>query len=407
MVPFLSILFFRTFKSAGDLFMSVLIINPMNDIHCSQMAQRLGQRGIDFLELKSPAEHDYAFVDGQLIYDGKPIRSVQGVYFRSLLKQQSSASEDAAGKYIEQVQFMAQAEAVRSWMAALHRRGVRVINPPQHNYKYVQLYVLQQLGIPIPKTCITSSPELARSFVGSVKKAVCKPLPGGSYCRRVDEQLLEQLRLIENEPVIFQEEVPGVDIRVNMILGEVISSHIIKKEEDILDYRMDEDYQLGTSQYEEVHLPDEVIAYCDQAMQALGLIFSGIDLRRTPDGRFVLLECNSMPAFLDIEMKTGAPITDRLIDEMISGPPIFLSQEPPDVSYSFQSKTGTAPKGGSLFRYDQAAAEYAARQEDSTNAVLLRLNEEQIKQIKRETGQARTFAHVIVQDGKTKVVQMW
>ena len=41
-------------------------------------------------------------------------------------------------------------------------------------------------------------------------------------------------------------------------------------------------------------------------------MWTGIDLRLTPEGRYVFLEANPSPMFLGFERQTGLPITDNL-----------------------------------------------------------------------------------------------
>jgi glutathione synthase/RimK-type ligase-like ATP-grasp enzyme len=48
------------------------------------------------------------------------------------------------------------------------------------------------------------------------------------------------------------------------------------------------------------------------------LIFSGIDIRRTPAGEYVFLEGNPSPMFSYFEKVTGYPISDRLVDLLLS-----------------------------------------------------------------------------------------
>ena len=65
--------------------MDILIINPMQDIHCENMVKRLKQRGISFKELGSPLENDYALVGGHLYYNGERMDGVYSAYFRSVM----------------------------------------------------------------------------------------------------------------------------------------------------------------------------------------------------------------------------------------------------------------------------------------------------------------------------------
>jgi glutathione synthase/RimK-type ligase-like ATP-grasp enzyme len=44
---------------------------------------------------------------------------------------------------------------------------------------------------------------------------------------------------------------------------------------------------------------------------------AGIDLKKTRDG-YVVIESNSMPVYLDIELKTQAPITNAIVETLLS-----------------------------------------------------------------------------------------
>ncbi|GAA0137423.1 hypothetical protein YSY43_42640 [Paenibacillus sp. YSY-4.3] len=388
--------------------MPILVVNPMNDVHCRHMVTKLKEMGIEFKELGSPQLNDYAAVNGELIYNGEPFRRLRSVYFRSIMTHNPNqlTGGTAADRYNNQLQFSARVEAVRGWLHALHEEGARVINAPSNSSKYYQLNALHRLGIPMPRTCITSNPEIARKFISEVKNAVCKPLPGGGYCRRVTPELLEQLDAISNEPAIFQEEIPGDDIRVNMLAGQVISAHkIIKSNPDILDYRDDPEYHSGEVQYEPVDLPEGVASFCAKAMQQLELRFSGIDLRRTSDGKFILIECNSMPAFLDIELKTGAPITARLIEDLQQAPLIERS-----LSYAaagtYTRKKDTV-NNSYLFDYYDVMSNWSKQVRKFKDRIIVDLNEEQKVQMLKQTGSPKAQMELEIQDGKVKVLRVW
>jgi glutathione synthase/RimK-type ligase-like ATP-grasp enzyme len=48
--------------------------------------------------------------------------------------------------------------------------------------------------------------------------------------------------------------------------------------------------------------------------ETLDLRWTGIDFRRTPQGRYVFLEANPSPMFLGFERATGLPLTESLIE---------------------------------------------------------------------------------------------
>ncbi|WP_078552581.1 ATP-grasp domain-containing protein [Bacillus alkalicellulosilyticus] len=389
--------------------MTLLIVNPMNDVHCRHMISLLQEKKISYIEVSSLSENDLAFYEDSLFYNGKSImeQRIQGVYFRSVLQDPEEINiTDEALQYNRKVQFSAQNEVVKAWLSILHDNRFPVINPPRNYAKFYQLYKLRNHGIPMPKTCVTSSVDVAHRFIMNNKSTVCKPLSGGSYCQRVTTSLLERIHLIENEPVIFQEEIVGEDVRVNMLDGIVLSSHIIKKSnKEILDYRTDPNYHGGNAEYEEVRLPEDVLTFCDKAMKLLGLTFSGIDLRKMKDGRYVLLECNSMPAFLDIELKTGAPITERIIDYLQSKP--LVTPTITDKHITVSKKKQINQKGESLFDYYEVMKEWSERANSATNRIVIPLNEEQKQKLYLETGKINEYMEIEKKDDTLKIIGVW
>lgn len=377
--------------------MYIVIFNPMKDTHCDTMVKHLIKRDIPYKELGCPLENDYALMDGNLYYNGELIDGVCGAYYRSVMTNDSAGlfGENKELKYTDEIQFSARSNVVNSWLSLIEQEGITVINPPRNNAKYRQLYLLQQAEILLPKTCITSSKEIAQQFISEVGRVVCKPLLGGSYCRRVP---LEQLDLISAEPTIFQEEIDGVDIRVNILNGRVLSAHIIKSAEGVLDYRTDPRYSDGNIQYEEVSLPEEVVEYCKRAANIMELRFSGIDLRRTPNGEYFLIECNSMPAFLDIERKTGAAITDAIINDLLESNAMAEKFDIEKIKLNFQPKKDYF-RGKTLFDYYHVMKDYLSQTKQSEGKrMIIRLNEKQRLEYQKSTGKEASIVEIEVND---------
>jgi glutathione synthase/RimK-type ligase-like ATP-grasp enzyme len=205
-----------------------------------------------------------------------------------------------------------------SFAGALERAGAALVNPParfsQHFLKLDQLDRLRQAGIPVPRTLGANDPEavveFARTLGGSI---VYKPVAGGGLCRRASEDDLgaDRLALLATAPVLFQEEIPGRNIRAYVVGGRVVASYEIVSEE--LDYRGAETSVVVTPLTEK-----ETDSSC-RAARACELTFTGLDIRRRPDGTFAVLECNPSPMFSAIERMTGAtPISQALADHLIS-----------------------------------------------------------------------------------------
>ena len=113
--------------------------------------------------------------------------------------------------------------------------------------------------------------------------------------------------------MIFQERLPGEDIRVTMVGDRVISAVVIESPEGTLDFRSDPSYREEGGTYREVELPAHVVEQCRRAMRACKLEFSGIDLRRSGDD-WVFIELNFSPVYLEVEQKLGHPITAALVN---------------------------------------------------------------------------------------------
>ncbi|UJF34222.1 ATP-grasp domain-containing protein [Paenibacillus hexagrammi] len=154
----------------------IVIVNPMGDPHGQYMAEKLRSMRIDHMVLGSPEVNDYALREGALYYNGQRLEPVSGVYYRSITNMKPTVVQDARNPYNEHSRYMSCMEAVHAWLSILDEQGSMVMNPPGNHSKYVQLYALQRLGIRMPKTLVTSSPSLARTFVQEVGQAVCKPL---------------------------------------------------------------------------------------------------------------------------------------------------------------------------------------------------------------------------------------
>jgi glutathione synthase/RimK-type ligase-like ATP-grasp enzyme len=69
---------------------------------------------------------------------------------------------------------------------------------------------------------------------------------------------------------------------------------------------------------EPVRLSEAVERRCVELTERLGLRFSGIDLRITPDGRAVCFEANPCPAYSYYQGHTGQPIA-RAVARYLAG----------------------------------------------------------------------------------------
>ena len=240
----------------------------------------------------------------------------------------SETAHTAADWFRLGMQQQERAAFAQSLLLDLELRGKPMINrvgaTQPYDHKPLQLAVLGRLGVPLPRTLITNFPRAVRLFVEDVGACVCKPLAGGAETRAVDEELLASLDLVTTAPAIFQQRIGGPDVRVTVVGTRVISSVTI--ESSTLDYRAGAAYRQGGATYAPHALPAGVEAMCLRVADALGQTLSGIDLKLAGGGAglegYVLLEANSGPVYLDIEQKTGAGITDAILDWLEAAAPL-------------------------------------------------------------------------------------
>ncbi len=181
--------------------------------------------------------------------------------------------------------------------------------------KMYQLKLASELGLRVPRTCITNSPEQARSFIAANPGGVIYKPFGGTpetwrETRLVRTEDLELLDCVQTAPVIFQEAIGGgCDIRVTVIGNQLFPAQILARESAYeFDFRID-----SSNAPTSVHvLPDRVVQQLLSVMSRLGLHYGAIDLRLSPEGDYVFLEINPAGQWLFVEYATGQPISEAL-----------------------------------------------------------------------------------------------
>ena len=161
--------------------------------------------------------------------------------------------------------------------------------------------LIRDHGFDVPQTLLTTSPAEVLRFAERVGPLIYKWVSGTrSIIARLDlaDAHLSQLRC----PTRFQERIGGRDYRVHVV-GERAFACAIESSAD--DHR----HASGTNAslaMEHVTLEDVDVARCVELTRQLGLQLSGIDFRRTPEGRWVSFEVNTDPAFAYFDDDRGS-----------------------------------------------------------------------------------------------------
>ena len=296
--------------------MVILILGNQNDEHALHVLHYLQRRGADAAFLDAglfPSEMTLSFdpvtrVGTMRLAGGRRLRfdEIQAVYWRCYQGVAMPALPDP------EQSFIAHNDARGLFESLLIELPARWINSYQayhlHQTKPVQLARVAALGIPVPATLLSNDPETVSAFAEQHPRAIFKPVQGGAHACPIASRHLtqENLRNLAVAPVTLQEEIAGTNVRVFVAGPRVLACTIETAE---LDYRDDPDPHI-----EPIVLPASVEAQCLQIAAALELKWTGIDFRRTADGRFVFLEANPSPMFLGFEQRTGLPLTESLAD---------------------------------------------------------------------------------------------
>lgn len=179
--------------------------------------------------------------------------------------------------------------------------------------KVHQLAVARSSGLEIPPTLISNDPAEARRFLGergpsgTIYKAFSATQQEWRETRLVRDEELAVLEQVRHAPVIFQEYVPArFDLRITVVGDRIFAAAIHSQDTEYhVDFRID----MNRAKVERHDLPDEVEKGLAEFMRRLGLVYGAIDMRLTPDGRYVFLEVNPAGQWLFIEGRTGQPIS--------------------------------------------------------------------------------------------------
>jgi len=181
-----------------------------------------------------------------------------------------------------------------------------------HQTKPVQISMVAALGVPVPASLFTNDPREVVRFAAGHPRMIFKPVQGGAHARTLSRGQLDPDRLatLSSAPVTIQEEIPGTNVRA-FVAGDRVAACEINTTQ--LDYRDDVRPAIIA-----ITLPEDVTAWCRRIAATLRLVWTGIDFRRTPEGRYVFLEANPSPMFLGFEQRCGLPLTDMLVDLLVN-----------------------------------------------------------------------------------------
>jgi hypothetical protein len=207
--------------------------------------------------------------------------------------------------------------ALTSW---LELTPARVVNRPSamssNHAKPYQLELIRKAGFEVPDTLVTTDPDAIADFWERHHHVIYKSVSGmRSIVTRLGDGHRDRLYDVSACPTQFQQCIHGTDYRVHVV-GQAVFGCEIRSEAH--DYRYPHRQSADVSLHA-CEVPADIADRCRRLATSLGLVVTGIDLRRTPEGAWYCFEANPSPGFSYYEESTGQPISDAIADLLMHG----------------------------------------------------------------------------------------
>jgi glutathione synthase/RimK-type ligase-like ATP-grasp enzyme len=174
-----------------------------------------------------------------------------------------------------------------------------------------------RVGLHVPPTLVTNDVAALEEFRATHGRLVYKSISSvRSIVQELTPERATRLDLLRHLPTQFQAFVDGVNVRVHVVGHDVFATEI---ETEAVDYRYAARDGISITM-RPFSLPADVADACRRLSADLRLPFTGIDLKRSSDGRWYCFEANPSPAYSYYEADTGQPIADALVRYLSSHP---------------------------------------------------------------------------------------
>jgi glutathione synthase/RimK-type ligase-like ATP-grasp enzyme len=315
---------------------TAIIIAPETDVHARAVAHeietQLGGRAVILDATDYPERWQLTVsVDGGAVAwevavrdrDAAPVRSrdFAGLWWRRIYPHAigPEVADERARRFCEN-------EARAALLGWVYGLGAAAINPLSAEraaaQKTLQLTTAARLGLAVPRSLVTNSPDAVRKFFDALQgrvvfKVQASPPDRVLETRELRPEHFDGLSSLAHAPAIFQECVHGTDLRVTIVDDDVFAIAIRPNHPGAsLDWRLD-----TAPRYEPYDLPARARRDLLRLMRELGLRYGACDLRVTPAGDYVFLEVNTGGQYLFVEIQTRLPISRSLAEALLRGAP--------------------------------------------------------------------------------------
>jgi MvdD family ATP-grasp ribosomal peptide maturase len=256
------------------------------------------------------------------------LRQVSAVWYRRAnIGAGLPADMDAELRRVSRLESRRVVMGMIAALDAFHLDLVQSIRQAEH--KQLQLQLARALGLEVPRTLTTNSPEAVRTFAATCPEGiVTKMLASFSihedgeekavFTSAVRPEDLDDLGGLRLCPMTFQERIPKqLELRVTVVgervFAAAVDSQALGGARD--DWRREGEALLDA--WKPYTLPREVETRLLRLHARFGLSYGASDFILTPSGQLVFLELNPAGEFFWLERAPGFSISKALADVLL------------------------------------------------------------------------------------------
>jgi ribosomal protein S6--L-glutamate ligase/tetrahydromethanopterin:alpha-L-glutamate ligase len=204
----------------------------------------------------------------------------------------------------------------------LENTGVKIVNSATTLERTVDKYytstLLEDEGIPTPRTLVTERFDKAMEAFRKLGDLVVKPLfgsEGWGIVRICDEDTAYRVfRALELGHYVYylQEYIPHAnwDIRAFVIGDDVVAAMMRRAN----NWKTNVAREART---ESLELSDELKQISLRASHLLGADYAGVDILKAEEGGYYVTEVNGMPGWEGLQKTTKVDIADKIIEHVV------------------------------------------------------------------------------------------
>lgn len=325
----------------------ILLITNKEDAHPTPVIEKLSARGVPVFRLNTESLlTDYEFCwwadDKGIDFTIRCITNgldVRGSEITALWDRRPEKPEELPITGTPQIDRHNRAEALgflvflRYYLKDIPSIG-SIANDRPASSKMLQYKIAVEVGFDIPDTCFSNRKADIAQLAGRHDYLTVKPIENSNIWDEENEvEWVFYTRKIESSSIsdapeeAFSQTVSFVqnyvekayELRVTVIGSRVFACKIDSQRQTDDTGKTDwrQGYEHGMKQTA-VQLPEMVADRCIEYLRRMGLNFGCFDFIVTPEDRYVFLECNPNGQWLWVELATGLPISDSIIDFLTS-----------------------------------------------------------------------------------------